>query len=226
MYDDSDWTSGPSQLGYGDGDEATELEYGGDPDNKNITTWFRIKVLIEDTALYEGYSLKLLRDDGARVYINGTEMVRDNMQRWSLGSSATAQALVNGSDESEWHSYQLNPAIFRNGDNQIAVEIHQVDRASSDISFVLELMARSYEMGPASTIQEKELNFEMTDSRDLTAFMIPDTEAIDNLYINEIVASNSDDIQDEMGEYEDWIEIHKLQRGILQQDEGFSPRSK
>ena len=41
-----------------------------------------------------------MRDDGARIYINGREVIRDNMQRWSVGTTATSQEVVNGEDES------------------------------------------------------------------------------------------------------------------------------
>ena len=207
-YDDSGWASGPSELGYGDGDEATLVEYGGDPNNKNITTWFRKMINIENKSAYEAYTLKLIRDDGARVFVNGTEVLRDNMQRWSTGSYATAQGNVSGSDESTWYAFRLNPELFQNGDNAIAVEIHQADPGSSDMSFDLELLARSYERGPANTLEEKELSFRMMMDRDLTAIMIPQTEVIEHLHINEIVASNAGGIRDEMGEHEDWIEIY------------------
>ena len=69
-YEDDHWESGNAQLGYGDGDEETVVSYGGDPDNKIITTWFRKHFVIEDTSLYRRYTLNLLRDDGARVFVN------------------------------------------------------------------------------------------------------------------------------------------------------------
>src|SRR5439155_26286496 len=40
-FNDSTWKSGPAQLGYGDGDEATVVAFGPDPNNKYITTYFR-----------------------------------------------------------------------------------------------------------------------------------------------------------------------------------------
>src|SRR5262249_33094290 len=40
-FDDSAWASGPAQLGYGDGDEATVVSFGPDANNKYITTYFR-----------------------------------------------------------------------------------------------------------------------------------------------------------------------------------------
>src|SRR5439155_16132606 len=41
FYDDTQWASGPAQLGYGDGDEATVVSFGPDPDTKYTTTYFR-----------------------------------------------------------------------------------------------------------------------------------------------------------------------------------------
>ena len=40
LFDDSAWASGPAQLGYGDGDEATVIN-GGPATNRLITTYFR-----------------------------------------------------------------------------------------------------------------------------------------------------------------------------------------
>src|SRR6266487_2812886 len=40
-FDDSSWTNGPAELGYGDGDEATVVSYGPNSANKYITTYFR-----------------------------------------------------------------------------------------------------------------------------------------------------------------------------------------
>ena len=40
-FDDSAWKSGPAQLGYGDGDEATVVSFGPSAANKFITTYFR-----------------------------------------------------------------------------------------------------------------------------------------------------------------------------------------
>ena len=40
-FNDATWDSGQGQLGYGDSDENTVIGYGGDPDNKYITAYFR-----------------------------------------------------------------------------------------------------------------------------------------------------------------------------------------
>src|ERR1700704_3609930 len=44
-FDDSAWLSGPAQLGYGDGDEATVIGFCPNAMNRYITTYFRRTVV-------------------------------------------------------------------------------------------------------------------------------------------------------------------------------------
>ncbi|MCP4311999.1 MAG: T9SS type A sorting domain-containing protein [Bacteroidetes bacterium] len=206
-YDDSFWESGMAQLGYGDGDEVTEVGYGGDPDNKFITSWFRKNLIIEDSSLYRRYTLYLLRDDGARVFVNGLEVIRDNMMGGLQDSATVSEIPVDGADETIWHKFHLNPALFNNGKNVIAVEIHQADTTSSDMSFDLELLGRSSEPGLTDTITGKDLEIELLQDMEITAVLVKDTSVYEDLYINEIMASNGSGFVDETGAYEDWIEF-------------------
>ena len=70
--------SGDAELGYGDGDEQTVVSYGPDSGNKYITTYFRHEFTVTDAASLGGLTLRIQRDDGAVVYLNGHE-VRFNM---------------------------------------------------------------------------------------------------------------------------------------------------
>ena len=38
-FDETSWPSGPAELGYGNGDEATLVSFGPDPSAKYITTY-------------------------------------------------------------------------------------------------------------------------------------------------------------------------------------------
>lgn len=49
-FNDSTWSSGNAQLGYGDGDETTVVSYGTSSSNKYITTYFRHSFSLEDTS--------------------------------------------------------------------------------------------------------------------------------------------------------------------------------
>ena len=77
--EDSSWQEGLAELGYGDGDEKTILSYGPNASSKYPTYYFRKTFTVADPAAYGPLSLTLLRDDGAIVYLNGTEVHRVNM---------------------------------------------------------------------------------------------------------------------------------------------------
>jgi hypothetical protein len=136
-FDDSAWSLGEAELGYGDGDEATEVSFGNDQDDKHITTYFRNVFELDDqfagtlSGLFE-----LQRDDGVVVYLNGAELFRDNMPSGTIGSETLASASVSGSDESNWTAHSMDLDVMP-GANVLAVEIHQSSSTSSDISFDL-----------------------------------------------------------------------------------------
>jgi len=138
-FDDSAWAAGSAQLGYGDGDEATVVGFGTDPNNKFITTWFRHSFQVADPSIFTGALLRVLRDDGAVVYLNGTEVFRSNMPVGAIDSLTLASGAVGGSSESTFFQTAVDPALLLTGTNVLAVEIHQVQRWSSDISFDLDL---------------------------------------------------------------------------------------
>jgi tartrate-resistant acid phosphatase type 5 len=143
-FNDSTWASGPAQLGYGDGDEATVVGYGPNASNKYVTTYFRTSFAVTNPAVYNGLTLWLLRDDGAVVYLNGTELVRSNMPTGAITYTTLASTTVAGADESTWYQYSVPAGALVAGTNVLAVEIHQSDVTSSDISFDLELRGNTF----------------------------------------------------------------------------------
>lgn len=207
-FDEENWKEGTAEFGYGDGNESTVLGFGGDSQNKMITSWFRKKFVIADKTAFTRYTLHLLRDDGARVYVNGTEVIRDNMDRWSVGSYSTAVANVNGADETYFNAFQINPALLNEGLNVIAVEIHQASASSSDMSFDMDLMGTHLKEGSTITSAESNLSLTMTGYTSVTAHIIPDTKVVESVFINEVMAKNSSGYPDELGHYEDWIELY------------------
>src|SRR4030095_13111765 len=78
-FPDGGWATGNAELGYGDGDEATVVSFGPNSGAKYITTYFRKTITIPNASIYLSAGLRLLRDDGAVVYVNGTEVFRSNM---------------------------------------------------------------------------------------------------------------------------------------------------
>ena len=135
-FDDSQWAEGPSEFGYGDRGEVTTVSYGDDPDNKFITTYFRKKFTINNVNDYANLRLRLVYDDGAAVYLNGTEVLRENLDEAANYLSLATDTIRNANAQ----SFNISSEALKDGDNTIAVEIHQRSPSSRDISFDAELL--------------------------------------------------------------------------------------
>ncbi len=150
-YDESNWTQAITEIGFGDGGEATCIPGGcissggsvcspGSCATKFMTTYFRKTIYIANVAGYTGFTLNLIRDDGAVVYVNGVEVWRTNMPASPASITyATAALTADGGTEGQVHTVNLGLTGFVSGNNVIAVEIHQNVNTSSDLSFNLEL---------------------------------------------------------------------------------------
>ena len=138
-FNDAAWSSGTSELGYADA-PATTVSYGPDANNKYVTTYFRKTFNITDLNTYAGFTANVVRDDGIVIYINGVEVARDNMPGGTPAHGTYASTAISGTGETTPISFSLSPCNFVEGTNTIAVEVHQSDAASSDLSFNLELV--------------------------------------------------------------------------------------
>src|SRR5258705_10819606 len=89
-FNDASWATGNAELGYGDGDEATVVSYGSNASNKYVTTYFRKSFTVSNPSDYLSMTLDLIRDDGAVIYINGTEVYRNNMPTGTISYTTFA----------------------------------------------------------------------------------------------------------------------------------------
>ncbi|MBN2374936.1 MAG: metallophosphoesterase family protein [Sedimentisphaerales bacterium] len=145
---DLSWDEGPAQLGYGDGDEATTVSYGPSSSNKYITTYFRHTFEVADASLYQSLIVNLLRDDGAVVYLNGSEILRDNITDLEVTYSSRALSAVSDPAEDTFYQFLVEGDDLVTGTNVLAVEIHQVIPTSSDISLDLSLIGSTEPIPP------------------------------------------------------------------------------
>ncbi len=139
-FDDGAWRTGDAQFGYGEGDEATTVSFGPNPARHFITTWFRQRFDVASRAGVRRVILRLLRDDGAVVWINGREVHRSNMPTGPISGETRALATVSGFEENSFEEVVLDPSVVREGANVIAVEVHQATYESSDLGFDLGLI--------------------------------------------------------------------------------------
>jgi hypothetical protein len=107
---------------------------------RRITTYLRTGLEIPDASEITDLALRLKRDDGVVLYLNGVEVYRSNMPEGA--DTATTLASTYAADDGQtWLSAQLPVSGLVDGTNTLAVSLHQDRRASLDLSFDLELTA-------------------------------------------------------------------------------------
>ncbi len=157
-FDDASWASGPGEFGYGDRDEATVVSFGDDLGSKHITTYFRKKISIPAASDVTELTVGILRDDAAAVYMNGLEVVRDELpQDGPVAFDTLASSSAGSTEETTYFEFTFEPAVLVDGDNFIAVEVHQSSAAGSDMSFDLELTGKVLAEAPDLVITEDTL---------------------------------------------------------------------
>ncbi|MBI9017808.1 MAG: lamin tail domain-containing protein [Phycisphaerae bacterium] len=132
-FDDSNWDSGPGQLGFGNDDEDT---YIGPKVNYQFTAYFRHILNVSNVNEITGLSFDLLYDDGAVIYINGQEVKRIEMPDGEIFYDTSANG---GTNNNRLTSFAVSVDALVEGENVMAVEVHQRNYNSSDISFDLAL---------------------------------------------------------------------------------------
>ncbi|HRG93758.1 MAG TPA: Ig-like domain-containing protein, partial [Chitinophagaceae bacterium] len=138
-FNDASWASGNAQLGYGDGDEATLVNFGPDANAKFITTYFRKSINIANPQAFTSINGSVKRDDGIVIYVNGVEVYRNNMPAGTVTNTTLASTAASD-DGNTAQDFTISTSAFVSGNNVIAVEIHQNAGTSSDLSFDLQLI--------------------------------------------------------------------------------------
>jgi hypothetical protein len=133
QFDDSSWPTGTAEFGYGDGDEQTIVA-------SRMTTYYRREFNVADPSDFEALEIRLKRDDGAVVYLNGAEIVRSNLNPGLVTFATGAiQPQADGAEEAYFPFYD-RPLDLVAGVNVLAVEVHLFEPNSNDCSFDLELI--------------------------------------------------------------------------------------
>ena len=148
-FNDSAWSSGSGQLGYGQGDEAAVISYGGDDFVKNTNTYFRKRFTHTPAGTLSNLALRVCFNDGIAVYLNGTEVLRRNLA--TNAGFAEAAFADNSAWQNVWFSSPVSPSLIRSGTNTLAVEVHRFDPSGPTLSFDLQLSEGALETPPRFT---------------------------------------------------------------------------
>ncbi|RZJ66750.1 MAG: DUF839 domain-containing protein [Flavobacterium sp.] len=130
-FDDANWASGNAPLGYGDSGMATTLSFGPSSSNKYPTYYFRKTFNVADASAFDELKFSVQRDDGVVVYVNGVEAFRSNMAAGTIAYSMFSAETIDGAAETAWNDF-VTSNLLVDGDNVIAIELHQRSAGSSD----------------------------------------------------------------------------------------------
>lgn len=138
-FDASQWPEGKGPLGFGDDDLATIILNESVERKQIMSACFRMNFAVDEVSSIKTATLSLRRDDGAVIYLNGHEVGRSNMPKQDISPETKASTSVSGDAERQYVPIKIAPDAFRQGQNVLAVEVHQDRASSSDISFDAEL---------------------------------------------------------------------------------------
>ena len=65
----------------------------------------------------QSLTIRLKRDDGAVIYLNGNEIIRDNMPTGSIYYDTFAIDAVSSDEEDTFFSWSLSSDLLQNGEN-------------------------------------------------------------------------------------------------------------
>jgi hypothetical protein len=119
----------------------------GRPPRGRVTTYFRHAFDVPDPGFYRRLTLRLQRDDGAIVYVNGKEVHRVHLPAGAVTATTPATRDVAGLERDVFFPIPLSPAVLQRGRNVVAVEIHRQTRRRGDVGFDLELTANRDDAG-------------------------------------------------------------------------------
>lgn len=138
-FDDTAWPSGPGLLGFEFASVypepiGTSLTVG----LGQIAYYFRTHFTFDGDPQHTLLVASNYIDDGAVFYLNGREVARVRMPAGipAFNTLATAAA-----PEGSLDVFQIPPGLLLEGDNVVAVEVHQVNVTSTDVMFGLSLVA-------------------------------------------------------------------------------------
>src|SRR5687767_3108894 len=147
-YDDSGWPGGSGLLGSETSSPypypypiLTPLVVG----STRITYYFRTHFDFPSNTT--GVTLRSTNyvDDGAVFYLNGEEVAR---LRMPSGSVTAATLAMNANPEGQGNVLDFSASSLREGDNVLAVEVHQTTASSTDVVFGMSLIGLLPEPGP------------------------------------------------------------------------------
>lgn len=122
---------------------ATEL------DAVPTTAWFRTDFTFDGDPAATELHLECVLDDGAVVFLNGVEVLRENMPSGAVDASTLASSAVDAAAEVY---ADIDASALLVGDNVLAVQLHQAEAEDADLAFGCTLVAQIWPVAGEPTL--------------------------------------------------------------------------
>lgn len=143
-FNDGGWLEGPTGIGYGDDDDATELtdmrQTATNPGY--LTVYLRKTFFVGTPGDVDSLVLSVDFDDGFVAYLNGTEIARSGVTGTPLFNSAASADHEAGSPVE--YDLTTKKNLLVGGNNVLAIELHNASLTSSDASMIPSLLSRKF----------------------------------------------------------------------------------
>ena len=135
-FDDSDWQSGATGIGYSDGDDQTIVP------NGTKAVFLRQYFELDQPHLVEDILFHVDYDDGCAAYLNGIEIARANLPNtpgpapYDLTPFIDREARLYQGGDLEEYVIENSGTLLKEGTNVLAVQVHNFSSNSSDLSIL------------------------------------------------------------------------------------------
>ncbi|MFN0201414.1 MAG: lamin tail domain-containing protein [Bacteroidia bacterium] len=129
------WLSGKCSIGYGDNDDSTLIT------PPVYSVYLRHEFTISDTSKLRAAILNIDYDDGFVAYLNGVEVARSGLVGSppvfdELSQDHEAQMYQGQNPEEYILDWNLLTTVLQNGTNVLAIQCHNLDPNSSDLTII------------------------------------------------------------------------------------------
>ena len=124
----TNWATGEGGFGYGDNDDNTVV-------GNTLSLYTRINFQIDNISEISKIVLHVDYDDGFVAYLNGTEIARRGLQGNPPAYNQTAaehEAVMYKGEKPDL--FELNLSSLQEGENVLAIQVHNVSLNSSDLT--------------------------------------------------------------------------------------------
>lgn len=148
-YSDANWQNGILGIGYGDGDDQTQVPYG------TISVFTRIRFEVANLATVTQMLMHIDFDDGYVAYLNGREISRENLTGnaplpFDLTANIYTEPVMALGGSLEAINLTEHLDVLYEGENVLAIQVHNYSAGSSDLT-IIPFLTLGYSSPPSNS---------------------------------------------------------------------------